>query len=191
MLGLENILNNENIIKPTKGTKLAKIKYNIFEGFYDKDIHSNLVYDTNEEGEKVLKEEFIEISDIFWNSLLEGQSQGKEIRYIVEQDRLGLYEKKTKPENLIKPEYNYYTHFWEEKATLQEQVDYLDEEMVKVDMNIDLKEREMNSRARRGLGTSALEQELFVLRAQLESLEDRHMNVSHAYALALEKIEVK
>lgn len=186
MFNLENIIENEGMVHSSQGTKLAKIVNEQFQGFFDKELHREIVFEENDD--KILKKEYVEISDIFWNSLLEGQSQGKEIRFIVETSRLGLYEKKQMPNDLVQPKYNYQTHFWEEEASLIEQLEYLDKEMVKIDMKMMEKEMEIHSRGRRGLGAEFAQKEMLELQKKLDSLEKRHLEVAHRYAVELEEV---
>ena len=125
--------------------KFYKIENNKFSGFYDSEIHLyNVTYKeeekeieeviTDEEGNEhkevkteivqvpiyTLKEGFFELSDEKWQALLDGQSQGKEIR-ILKNGELGLYEKPTyEGTDLVKPVWNEEKETWEEGATKEE-----------------------------------------------------------------------
>lgn len=72
---------------------------------------------------KTLKPEYHEISDDEWMSLLDGQSQGKEIR-ILKSGEIGLYTKPVCNEEFIQREFNYDTEKWYEGATIEQQQKY-------------------------------------------------------------------
>lgn len=72
---------------------------------------------------KTLKPEYYEISDEEWQKLLDGQSQGKEIR-ILRTGEIGLYTKPVCNEEFVQKEFNYETEQWYEGATIEQQQQY-------------------------------------------------------------------
>lgn len=154
------------------GTKLAKISNNLFEGFYDKEIHESTVFEIGKNGEKELKSEYIEISDDLWSTLLEGSSQGKKIRFAPEKNELGLYEIPPEPKYLVKPEYNYENHEWIEKATFNQQVEHYKNLIIQ-------KTGEIEMEKLAGFGNPSLELEL-------NELKKIHLEKSHELGLQIE-----
>lgn len=136
-------------------------------GFYDEEIHGDILFNIDGES-KTLKPEFQEISDERWLELLEGQSQGKEIR-ILKTGEIGLYTKPLQDKEYVNPAFNYETEKWEEKATKVEQLDYYKKKILEVTKEIQLEE---------SIGFMANSE---LLRKKSYYIE-MHLNVSHEIA---------
>ena len=141
--------------------KYYKVTDSQFCGFYDRDIHGDIV-----DGE-----EYIEIEEDKWQELLNGQSEGKEIR-ILKDGTLGLYEFPPLEEVMLNPTFNYDTEQWEEKATEEEILNELETKLVEVQKDIKLREE---------LGLRPTKEQLELK----ETLIARHLNVCHEIALTL------
>lgn len=110
--------------------KYYKVKNNKFEGFY-------LIEQINKNS---IEKEFFEITHSKWQELLNGQSQGYEIR-ILKSGELGLYKKPTLDFKAVKPEFNYETEKWEEKATKEEIMNYYENKLMKLSEELQKRER--------------------------------------------------
>lgn len=107
--------------------KFYKIENGKFSGFYDSEIH----------GIEEENDEFKIISDEKWQELLNGHSQGKEIR-ILDNGVLGLYERAPLPTNVYyaKPDYDYNTHSYVDVATDEEKLEYYKKELIQANIQL-------------------------------------------------------
>ena len=143
--------------------KYYKLTDGNFDGFYDNEIHGDIVYGND----------FHPLTESRWQELLDGQSEGKEIR-ILKDGTLGLYEFPILEEEMLNPKFNYETEEWEELATYEEQLKYWEEKIIS-------NQSEMNLRAQVGLYPTKEQLEL------KESLIAKHVNACHAMALDINK----
>ena len=141
--------------------KYYKLTDGNFDGFYDNEIHGEIVYG----------DDFHPLAESKWQEFIDGQSEGKEIR-ILKDGTLGLYEFPILEEEMLNPKFNYDTEQWEEKATYEELLEHYELKLVEVQKDIKLREE---------LG----------LRPSKEQLElkskymNRHIDICHDIALTL------
>ena len=141
--------------------KYYKLTDGNFDGFYDNETHGDIVYGND----------FHPLAESRWQELLDGQSEGGEIR-ILKNGELGLYQVPDLEEEMLKPNFNYETEEWEELATYEELLEHYETKLVEVQKEIKLREE---------LG----------LRPSKEQLElkskymNRHIDICHEIALTL------
>lgn len=120
---------------------------NKFLGFYDSELNEQQLYifSKNFEGEtekqeKTLKPNFYELSEKKWVELLNGQSEGKEIK-VLDNGELGLYEYPLCTQDFVNKIFNWNTKQWEEGATAEEQLDYYKQKIIECTKEIYIQER--------------------------------------------------
>ena len=161
--------------------KYYKVTNNEFDGFYDKEIHRDILFDINTvnslstEGESheviELRDSYFELEEERWQELLEGQSEGGEIR-ILKNGELGLYQVPGLEEDMINPIFDYDKEVWVEQATEEEQLKYWEDKMI-------ANQTEINLRGQVGLAPTKEQIEF------RDKVLARHRDICHTMALKM------
>ena len=109
--------------------KYYKVTDGNFDGFYDNEIHGDLVYGND----------FHPLAESRWQELIDGQSEGKEIR-ILKDGTLGLYEYPPLEEEMLNPTFDFEEEVWVEGATYEELLEHYELKLVEVQKDIKLRE---------------------------------------------------
>ena len=143
--------------------KYYKVTNGLFDGFYDRDIHGDIVDGDN----------FFELEEERWQELINGQCiDGTEIR-ILKDGELGLYQVPDLEEEMVNPTFDYDKEVWVEQATEEEQLKYWEDRMI-------ANQTEINLRGQVGLAPTKEQIEL------RDKVLARHRDICHIMALKME-----